>query len=64
MRHTAWVTGIDEVSGQPYADQVTADGSRAQALDAITDTLLQGEEIRSVREGGGGTDVTLRGGPS
>jgi hypothetical protein len=62
VKHTVWITG--RADDGPYADQLTAEGSRAQALDAITDTLLPGEQVRSVREGSGGTDITLRGGPS
>lgn len=58
MRHTAWITGRGDDG--PYADQLSADGSREQAMDMFRDSLLSGEEIRSVREGGGGVDITLR----
>lgn len=62
MKFTAWITGHDGL--EPYAEQLTAEGTRPNAEAAFRDSLLPGEEVRSVREGGGGKDITLRGGPS
>lgn len=60
---TAWVTGRGD-DGEPYADQFTVQGSRSEADHRFTETLLPGEEVRSVREGTGGADITLREGSS
>lgn len=62
MKFTAWITGHDGLD--PYAEQLTVEGTRDHADKAFRESLLPGEEVRSVREGGGGKDITLRGGPS